>query len=292
MKELTNKDVREQYKKRHLSPWISIVVVALFEIIIPAACILCVIFSAGKISVIDLFAMLICTIEVVLILTFFFFRGATYSIIKEFFSIKNGHYRIVRAKCIKEEISETSGEYSYMHFWTFEAADKTVKLTMGINEWHTGYLVVIDGEVLAVFDAEKYSVNDYCTTICEERDIKRQKRKQAVDSVLGIVLLESLLVSALAMDILGILNKAWTIALAGGLFLIFYIVGALISGTHPKTSGILSLIYLFANGVIFCVLSYLYNYSTAAYIVGVVYIALSLLIASLWYRNWRKSSEI
>jgi len=202
--------------------------------------------------------------------------------VKIIMAIFFNRYKIVRAKCVDityAHIETDTGEPSGQRY-IFKADDgKIDTIDFGVPKDCLAFLVVSGKEVLAVFDEKSYYTKNYTSSLGNTK-IKVDSKRKLISA--GRLFLEYLLFCAIVCDAFGVVIKEWVVALGGGLLLIFYLLGCVLFNIHAKASGIIALIYLFVNGILFYYLSYTYNHSTAAYIIGTVYILISLLISVIW----------
>lgn len=281
MKEITRSEIIKSYRQRNpiLLRIFFCVFGLIFEIGMPSAVLILGIISKNMLVVFVVF-------PIVLGVGLLLFRGILYSTIRESLSIRT-KYRVVRAKCIEQIHIEGTGDSIDEDYWVFKTDDKTIKIKeMGVPKGEYGYLIVVNGSVVDVFNAKNYYTNDYKTSFYSNKSAEQNKeiKTERRNETFARIFLEFLVVGVIAFDIAGCYYKHWVIALSGGLLLVFYLLGSLIGGVHAKVTGIFTIIYLFINGILFYYLSHTYNHSTAAYIVGTVFVLISVLSSIIWIK--------
>ena len=292
MIKLTKRVIRKKYKQTtSLFADITAVILGLiFEIGMPIATL---ILSIIVISFNPLMGILVLLVVFPLVLGIglFLFRGVIISTIKNRLKMRACNYKIVRAKCINIKpwtIDTETGEATTFRY-TFQADDGNIEATdMKIEQGHTAYLVVVGKEAVAAFDDKEYCTDKYTTSLFNQKHYSKHnknisaKTTEKSKSISGYIFFEFLLFGVIVFDVIGFLTKEWIVACGGGLLMVFYFLFSLILSIHSKATCIITLIYLFINGIICYYLSYTYSHSTAAYIVGTVYILISLLISVIW----------
>lgn len=210
--------------------------------------------------------------------------------IRESKAMKAGKYRIIRAKCTNVIYEEGAGDCPSQYRYSFETDDKTFELIdKGVPEGEYGYLIALGDSIITVFRANEYYNNDYRTTFYNSEYTKEKKLKEEKrTSVRYVCFATVLLAYAVMLDVIGCIEKDWVFAVAGGICFLFSLLSAIFGDVRTSIIKPIFVTYLFVNGGLFCYLSYMYNHSKAAYIVGSVYILVSLICFVVWIKKSKK----
>ncbi len=294
MKELTRREISKAYRLTR-PPEINLlacILGLLFEIFMPGVAL----FAGILVIKEGLYPLAVLVIvgifPVVLGIGLYFFRGIVFSTIREVFSVLFFRCRIVFAQCVNEIHTVGTGDYPDTHSYIFKADDKSVEVNAScVPKGKFAYLAVVNGNVIAVFDANLYYSNNFHRTF-DSSTRKKRTPKYSAAQIIGIGLLEWFIVGAVTCDVTAVMTKQWVLALSSALFIVFHLLGANLGKIHAKFSNYLGLCYLLVNGLLIIGIAHLSSKDTAAYIVGGVFILLFIIIISVYYKIKNKKESV